>query len=140
MKALEGALKYLEERFSIDRSVFEPYYLFEKGDIWITSKEAGKLNLKNYSRKGIRLIRVFKDGFKLTTAGIQLFGKYAKRNIVEIKEEQLEDYIKGKDIFVGEQNCENGQVIVKFGNDFIGSGLYVNGKLKNQIPKGRRWF
>ncbi|MEO0265676.1 MAG: hypothetical protein ABIM43_03570 [candidate division WOR-3 bacterium] len=138
--AVKGALKFLKDRFGIEETIFEKYHLSEKGDVWITSKEAASVQLPGTSRVGIRLIRVFKDGYKLTTAGIQLFGKFATKNVVEINEDKVRDYLEGKDLNVGELNCDEGQVIVKCGEDFLGSGLYMKGKIKNQLPKGRRWF
>ncbi|MGB9824792.1 MAG: methyltransferase RsmF C-terminal domain-like protein [Candidatus Hydrothermia bacterium] len=140
MSEIARALKAIKERFGIDEKVFDGFSLIEKGDIWISSKEATTIKVPGISRVGIRLIRVFRDGYKLTTAGIQLFGKYATKNVLEISEDKLQDYLEGKDIYVGPSECEEGQVIVKCGKDYLGSGLYAKGKLKNQLPKGRRWF
>jgi NOL1/NOP2/fmu family ribosome biogenesis protein len=140
MSEVVRALKAIKERFGIESEVLKGFSIVEKGDIWISSKEASTLKIPGISRAGIRLVRVFKDGYKLTTAGIQLFGKYATKNVLEISEEKLQDYLEGKDIYVGPSECEEGQVIVKCGNDYLGSGLYTKGKLKNQLPKGRRWF
>uniref|UniRef100_A0A7V3NUB3 rRNA small subunit methyltransferase F RNA-binding PUA-like domain-containing protein n=1 Tax=candidate division WOR-3 bacterium TaxID=2052148 RepID=A0A7V3NUB3_UNCW3 len=69
-----------------------------------------------------------------------MFGKYATKNVLEISPEQVKDYLEGKDLSVGSCNAENGQVIIKYGDDYLGSGIYVNGKVKNQLPKGRRWY
>ncbi|HOK22753.1 MAG TPA: hypothetical protein PKU94_03420 [Candidatus Hydrothermia bacterium] len=140
MSVIISALNYISQRFGIPQGVFEGFELVEKGDIWIMSKEAARFHIKRYSRKGIRLIRVFRDGYKLTTAGIQIFGKYATRNVLEINEKQLEDFLKGKNLLVANNAVQNGQVIVKSGTDYLGSALYNNGNVKNQLPKGRRWF
>lgn len=140
MSVLSKALKAIKDRFGIDEKIFEKYHFLEKGDIWITSKEAASTEIPGTTRVGIRLIRVFKDGYKFTTAGIQLFGKFATKNIVEIDKDKIKDYLEGKDLNVGELDCDEGQVIVKCGEDFLGSGLYMKGKIKNQLPKGRRWF
>jgi NOL1/NOP2/fmu family ribosome biogenesis protein len=76
---------------------------------------------------------------KITNAVLQIFGKFATKNIIYIDEEQLKDYIMGKDVEVGEiEGVERGQVIVKFKGDVIGSGLYDGRVIKNQIPKARR--
>jgi len=133
------ALKYLKERFGIPEDAFREYALVDYGDIWITTKEAAGLPLKTWRRKGVRLVRVFKKGFKFTTTGMQTFGKYAKKNIIELqnKEEAL-NFLKGQDIKITETDAIEGQVIVKFCEDILGSGLYRHGKIKNQIPKGRR--
>ncbi len=137
---VEKILKEIRNRFGIPEEVFSKWKIVEAGDLWIMSEEAFKFPIKNFSRKGIRLVRVYRDGYKLTTAGIQIFGKYATKNVLEISPEQVKDYLEGKDLSVGSCNVENGQVIIKYGDDYLGSGLYVNGKVKNQLPKGRRWY
>jgi NOL1/NOP2/fmu family ribosome biogenesis protein len=137
---VEKILKEIRNRFGIPEEVFSNWKIVEAGDLWIMSEEAFKFPIKNFSRKGIRLVRVYRDGYKLTTAGIQIFGKYATKNVLEISPEQVKDYLEGKDLSVGSCNAENGQVIIKYGDDYLGSGIYVNGKVKNQLPKGRRWY
>jgi len=137
---VEKILKEIRNRFGIPEEVFSNWKIIEAGDLWIMSEEAFKFPIKNFSRKGIRLVRIYRDGYKLTTAGIQIFGKYATKNVLEISPEQVKDYLEGKDLSVGSCNAENGQVIIKCGDDYLGSGLYVNGKVKNQLPKGRRWY
>ncbi len=138
MTVVNSALNFLEHRFGIERSVFENYALVEDRDIWVTSKEAAGFEMKFWRRKGIRLVRIFKKSFKFTTAGMQIFGRYAKKNVVTIGEEELGRFLKGENIKINVDNVEEGQVIVKFGEDIIGSAIYRNGMLKNQLPKGRR--
>ncbi len=139
MSLVNSVLNYLEEKFGIDRKVFDNYALVEDRDIWVTSKEAASFKMKFWRRKGIRLVRVFKKSYKLTTSGMQIFGKYATKNIVQLKEEHLERFLQGENVKVGEiDGVEEGQVIVKYKSDVIGSAIYRNGMLKNQLPKGRR--
>ncbi len=134
------ALEYIEKRFGIRKEVFEDYTLIDNGDIWVASKEMEKLKLKAWKRKGIRLARIFKDGVKMTTAAMQVFGHYATKNVVELDDtEKVKEFVAGRDVKVGVlPGIEEGQVIVRYKDDILGSALYKNGKLKNQIPKGRR--
>jgi NOL1/NOP2/fmu family ribosome biogenesis protein len=95
--------------------------------------------LHGINRVGLRFARGISRNPKITTAVLQIFGKFATKNIIYIDEEQLKDYIMGKDVEVGEiEGVERGQVIVKFKGDVIGSGLYDGRVIKNQIPKARR--
>ncbi|HDM90758.1 MAG: hypothetical protein DRQ06_02715 [Candidatus Hydrothermota bacterium] len=134
------ALEYIEKRFGIGKEVFDGYVIIDNGDIWITTPEAAQLKLKAWKRKGIRLARVFKKGIKMTTAAMQIFGRYAVRNVVQLPDvASVKDFLAGRDIAIHNlEGIEEGQVIVKYGSDILGSALYRNGKLKNQIPKGRR--
>jgi NOL1/NOP2/fmu family ribosome biogenesis protein len=139
MGDLERVLNYLKERFGIEPEVFREYSLIVSGDVWVTTREAESLPLRTWKRKGIRLARILKKGIKFTTAGMQVFGKYATKNIVNLeREEDAIRFMRGEDLTYTRDDVEEGQVIVKFGEDILGSGLLRNGKLKNQIPKGRR--
>lgn len=138
-KKIELAVEFLKNRFGIE-NLDENFALIDRGDIWITSKEALKIkeNLK-FNRIGIRLIRVFKNNFKLTTSGSQIVGYLAKKNVLVLEDEKLAlSYIKGDDIYGNFENLQRGQVIIKFKNDILGVGLYDGEKIKNQIPIPKR--
>jgi len=74
----------------------------------------------------------------LTTAGIQLFGRFATRNVVDLNAEEAMAYAEGKDLRGEFSDLEPGQVIVRYRGHPLGSALYQPGRLKNQLPKGRR--
>ena len=138
-KKIELATEFLKNRFGIE-NLNENFVLIDRGDIWITNKDTLKVkeNLK-FNRIGIRLIRVFKNKFKLTTSGSQIIGHLAKKNVLVLEDEKLAlSYIKGNDIYGNFENLEKGQVIVKFKNDILGIGLYDGEKIKNQIPNPKR--
>lgn len=136
---MKEILNFLKERFGIEDKAFEGFKFVRSGeDAWIMSEDVPE-NLYGINRVGLRFARGLSRNPKITTAVIQIFGKYATKNIVHISEEQLSDYLKGRDVEVGEiKGVERGQVIVKFKDDVIGSGLYDGRNLKNQIPKARR--
>ncbi len=140
MEKIKRTLSYLKNRFGIPEEVFDDYMLIEQKDVWVASKEAAGFPIRAFSRRGIRLARIFPRGVKFTTAGMQVFGKYATRNIVRLRnEDELERYLRGEDINVGDlEGVQEGQVIVKWNDDILGSAVYRDGKLKNQLPKGRR--
>ncbi len=139
MNKIRAVLNYLEERFGIPGEVFDDYEIIDDGDIWLVSKDAAGFEIRTFRRKGLRLARFFKDGkIKVTTAALQIIGKYATKNIVYLNESELLMYVRGQDIEKSLPNTEPGQVIVKYKSDCIGSGLYQNGRIKNQLPKGRR--
>ncbi len=139
MSLVNATFNFLYERFGIREEVFEDYALVEDKDIWVCSKMARDFNMKFWKRRGIRLVRVFKKGFKFTTAGMQIFGRYATKNVVYIKDDELDRFLKGENIKIEPmEGVEEGQVIVKYKDDVIGSAIYKKGMLKNQLPKGRR--
>ena len=135
---IEAVLRYAEERFGIGREVFEGYRFFTKGrDVWIVSEDVPQL--KHVNRMGLRFARGGMKKPKLTTAVLQIFGRWATKNVIRLDRNLLEAYLRGEDVEVGEiSGVERGQVIVAYGEDIVGSGLYDGRRIKNQIPKARR--
>lgn len=140
MSHARAFLKFLKERFGIPEPAFEGLQIVEVGDLWVATPEAAQFRSRYVKRRGIRLARVHKKGYKLTTAAMQLFGRYATRNRIELSEEDLPRFLRGEDLRLETvpEGVEPGQVIVTYRGDVIGSGLLQGNKLKNQIPKGRR--
>lgn len=121
-------------------------YVFIKnkeGKIWIANKDLFGSFLKKLKVNGMGMYfgKIKKGGkIKLSIEGSQFIGKDAKRNVVEIDKANAERWIEGKDIFVDcLENCEEKNfVIIKHGEDFLGSGLLKNSRVENLIPKVRR--
>jgi NOL1/NOP2/fmu family ribosome biogenesis protein len=140
MRAL--ILKYLRDRFEIPKKIFSDYSFIIKGEkIWIVARDVLEKDLEGLKIESIGLLfgRYFErqKRFKPTTNALQIFGKYATKNVVELNEKEKNQYIRGYDL-EKELNLEEGYVIIKFKNDMLGCGLYREGKIKNQIPKARK--
>ena len=136
---INRALKYARERFGIPDSAFSGVDFVESSGVWAASRRAAHYPLKHPVRRGIRFGRMFKRGVKLTTAALQVFGRHATKNVVPLDLEAAERYLRGHDLNVGEvEQVETGQVIVLYDGHVLGSGMYRDGRVKNQIPKARR--
>jgi len=75
--------------------------------------------------------------------GSYIIGKQAKKNILEINNEQLKDWMQGKDIKLENQQLKennnlNGFIIIKYNNDFLGEGKLKESTVLNYVPKERR--
>lgn len=139
---IKDFLGFLEERFGLQKEAFSGFSFYEGPDkIYIFSQDLPSKDLAGLKivQTGIVAGRVFGDRerFKPTTNLLQIFGRFATRNFVELEESEKEDFIRGLDID-GVFEVDEGFVIVKFREDVLGCGLYSGGKLKNQIPKSRR--
>jgi NOL1/NOP2/fmu family ribosome biogenesis protein len=135
-------VKYMAERFGIHKEVFRNYTFRESGEkVYIMSPDIADKDVSGLRIRGTGIVfgRFFKkeDKIKPTTNMLQIFGKFATKNIVELTEEEKSQYLRGFDI-EREMDAENGYVIVKHEQDVLGCGLYVSGSLKNQIPKAKR--
>lgn len=120
------------------------YFLYITFDdkIWIASKSTLQLDfdkIRSIVSIGLCIGKLRRNNLHLTVEGCQLIGKTAKKNVVMVDEENMKKYIMGHDV-VGEMiNCANDNfVIIKYKNDFIGSGILRNGKVENSLPKSRK--
>ncbi len=136
-------LAFLEERFGVPPEALESWALVEVGgDFWLTTPEAARLEGRKLRRRGIRLVRAQKGGrWKLTTAAMQVLQPYLRRNVVPVDARQAEAFVRGEDLRLEAlpPHCSPGQVVVVYRGEVLGSGLLArDGRVKNQIPSGRR--
>lgn len=79
----------------------------------------------------------FKKGeLRLSIEGSQLIGPHAKKNVVELDRNELRQWLRGEDLI--KEVKEEGYVIMKSNNDFVGCGRVKEGKILNFVPKARR--
>lgn len=135
-------------RFGGPEETFEGYRFYRKANsIWIIS-EADLPNF-SYEALGLRMISLKDRPWKPTTCALQIFGRYATKNVVHLNEEQAMAFLAGEsqDLETGCQDarvetgcepCEPGYVVVFYRGEVLGCGLYSRGRLASQLPKERR--
>ncbi len=141
-------LNYLDERFGIKKEIFFDYGFDTDGErISIFSEGINNKNLDGLIIKsiGLRAGKYFKDirngrvKLKISTNFAQIFGRYATKNVLQINDDEVKEYIRGSDLEnIRPLNVEEGEVIIKWNENVIGGGNYSQGKIKNQIPKKKR--
>ncbi len=135
--------RILEENYGCKFRLRDFIVLLTADDkVWICSRDLAKIDLKCLRRVnaiGLYFGKIKRNRkIQLSIEGSMLVGKTAKKNVALIKD--VEDYMKGKDVFTDCKNCEkNNFVIVKYGNDFLGCGvLREGGRIENILPKSRK--
>ena len=136
-KEKKSLLKQIQEKFKTSK--LDLNYIFLKnneGKVFLLSNYFKNLDTKNLriNSLGLYFANISKD-VRLTIEGSQLIGNKAK-NILEINDKQLKEWLKGYDIEIDKKL--NGFVIIKNNNDFYGCGFYKDKKILNYIPKERR--
>jgi len=116
---------------------------FGVGDIGLRFYLGGKNRVYAYkecdveieaAREGIYFGTIEEDGIRLSIEGSFIIGKHAKKNVIEVDEEQAKRWLKGEDL----ELPLSGYWIVRWGKYYLGCGK-GNGKiLKNFVPKNRR--
>jgi len=137
-------LEFLKERFGIEEDVFnEVEFVETRKAIWMVPSEFKFkenqmfLHLKKLNFAGLRLLRkTGPDSFKPTTYALQLIGKYATKNTIEIERDVLKKLLDDGYVKL-DSSTTTGFVIVRYKGLSIGCALLKDGILYNQFPKGR---
>lgn len=112
----------------------ERMFLFQ-GDI--NAKEIKELqNLIYMERVGIYFAKEQAGEIRLTIDGVHLFQDQITKNILEINENQLQEWLHGNELNIDTKI--RGFVVIKCKNDFVGTGKASENKITNFIPKNRR--
>lgn len=127
-------------RFAVPESAFSGYLFFRKAkSIWAISDAA--LPRLSYESLGMRIMNCKDRPWKPTTAALQIFGRGASKNTINLDSNFARTFLEGKTQDVDEAavfSCEPGYVVVFYRGDVLGCGLYSHEKLVSQIPKERR--
>lgn len=76
------------------------------------------------------------EGIRLSIEGSQLMKEQITKNIFELNEKQSEEWMMGQDLNIKSEN--RGFFIMKYKDDFLGTGKFSAEKISNFIPKSRR--
>ncbi|MCP3963453.1 MAG: RNA methyltransferase [bacterium] len=143
----EPYLAVLQERFGIPRSLFEGHLVFRKKN---GRKTAGRLGIV---RRDLRLPRrpeplavgipFFHAGMKYprpTSAAAVAFGHHARRNLLDLDDRRVMDFVFGREIRIDEALIDGpGYVLGRHRGDVIGLGVcrHRDGALvaRGMVPK-----
>ncbi len=131
----EKIAEFLEKQFDIDKSEFLNLNLEfeERGKRRVYAFKKCQLEVPTY-HYGIYFGTLEKNGIRLSIEGSFIVGKLAKKNVIELDDENAKRWMGGQDL----ELPVKGYVILKWKNFFLGCGK-GNGKIvKNYVPKERR--
>ena len=136
-KEKKKIFKYFKERFNMEKSIFDKlgFYKNTKGIISVGPKSI--IQNTRVVSSGISILRMNGE-LKPTTAFFQTFGKYVKKNFIELNRENAIRYISGEDLFIEAKDITRGYVMIMYKEFPLGCSSFKNNKLKNMIPKSRR--
>lgn len=140
-KELKPIFEFIKEHWNIDDLSFLDDYAFlinEKDNIYIAKREVFDLDLSclRISTIGLYFGEAKNEEFRLSIEGSQMIGKYAKDNVLELTREESRDWLRGYDL--DKESDLNGFVLIKHGDDFMGTGRVKEGRVLNFVPKSRR--
>ncbi len=134
-------LGFWDERYAVAPETFERYSFWEKGagKVWAFFGEMeGPLAIEAL---GMTFLRTRQEHWKPTTDATQRFGRHATNNVVELGRDEARRFVAGEDQRV-DWDGDWGYLIaahdVAGEREPLGVGLFIDGELRSQVPKGRR--
>jgi len=85
---------------------------------------------------GIYFAKFVEDSIRLSIEGTLLLKDQITKNIFEIDEDQMNQWMKGQDLQI--KTGKKDFLIIKYKEDFLGCGKASKEKIGNFIPKNRR--
>lgn len=89
---------------------------------------------------GLYLFHEFKGELRLSLDAIHILKDQISKNIIELDEKQAKAWLTGEDLMLDEnlKKEKKGFKVIKFKDDFIGTGKLSIDRLINYLPKERR--
>ncbi|MFB6309797.1 MAG: hypothetical protein ABEH64_01310 [Salinirussus sp.] len=139
----EAVLRWWTERFGIAPDVFATHDLWERGSgkIWAARSDISLESPIAIEALGLFILRTRGEHWKPTLEAVQRFGHHATKNVLHLGAADARAFLAGKDQEV-EWDGDWGYLIITHeiagGPEPIGVGLFTQGVLRSQVPKGRR--
>ncbi len=129
--------EYFSNRFGISREAFKDLRLLRSGrTIWVVVQVPGledALHSLKIEAAGVPFLRIRDSRVKPTTRALQLFGRWASRNIIDLDDESM-DALFNEGTVSRTYPVEPGFVILRWKGSVLGCGYYAQGNLRSQIP------
>lgn len=139
MKRADPRVRGLLERFGVPAEALAGLDVVEgQGAFFIGTRKVMAFDAVRPLRRGIRFCRVFPRSVKPTTHAMQVLGRHATRNCIDLDRKSVVRLIGGEQLqFQAPPDVENGYVLVRVDGFAAGVGLYRRPVLKTQLPRYR---
>ncbi len=136
-KEVKEILSLIEKQWNVKLDLELAFLKNNKGKVFLMNGDVSKIDFSKLRINGMGMYFCELDyGIRLSIEGSQLIGPKATKNILEISKEEASKWLMGEDIETTEEF--SGFVIIKSGNDFLGTGKSTKGKILNYVSKDRR--
>lgn len=135
---LKPILAIIKEQWGANIDFPWAWYQSTKNDLFVLSKDITKIDVRalRINAVGLYLGEHKNHEIRLSIEGSQLIGPQATKNVVELNEKELRQWLRGEDL--AKKTDASGFVLLKSGTDFVGCGKVREDTILNFVPKGRR--
>ena len=137
-KQTKEILNLIKKQFGADIKLDYAFLKNEKGKVYLINKDISKIYIDKIkiNSLGLYFAEIRNNEIRLSIEGSQIIGPKATKNIIEMNEQQVKEWMQGNYLEV--KSNYNGFLIIKHNDDFLGCGKYRDGKLFNFVSKARR--
>ena len=138
-REIKDILARLKDLYDYTEKIESAFLMDGKQKIYLISKSISLIDFEqlNINSMGLYFADINKyNELRLSIEGSQLIGPHAKKNILELSEEQVRAYFHSEEIPMNEKNT--GFMLLRYKNDFFGASKIKDGKLLNYLPKVHR--
>lgn len=121
--------KYLEE---FGTNLPDANFVKRDGNLFVVSKEVANFKLPAHYSLAFPLLKIFASDLKPSHSGAIWLGLHAKKNVIELNREQVEDIVDRQSF---ESDKPDGTYLVKFEKFPIGFGKVIKGQLEVNFPR-----
>jgi len=137
-KEVKQIFKIIEDRWGFKDRLEHVFLMDKEGDVFIINRDMEKVDFESLriNNIGLYLCEYRNDDVRLGIEGSQIIGPKADKNILELSDEQVKEYMKGNELEIDKEN--SGFLILKNSNNYFGCSKIKNRRLLNFFPKARR--
>ena len=138
-KEIKNILELIKNQWGCDVELDYAFLINQKNKIFLANKEIFDIDLKRIRINSIGIYfgeHLNEKELRLSIEGSQLIGPKATRNVVELDDSEMKNWLKGEDL--EKETNEKGFVILKHNDDYLGTGKAKENRILNYVPKTRR--
>jgi 16S rRNA (cytosine1407-C5)-methyltransferase len=126
-------LKHLSTRWGINLEFLAQFdYVIGKKRIWLINKDWKEIPQLEFNKAGILLAEKKYQEWRLTNSSVQFLKNNIARSILELNTDEIISLFKTG--ILGKKDTSPGYYVLKYEEEFIGSGSLFNGILKIRLP------
>ena len=126
-------LKHLSMRWGITLEFLAQFdYVIGKKRIWLINKDWKEIPQLEFNKAGILLAEKKYQEWRLTNSSVQFLKNNIARSILELNTDEIISLFKTGNI--RKKDTSPGYYVLKYEEEFIGSGSLFNGILKIRLP------
>ena len=136
-KEIKKIIELIKEQWNADVKLDYAFLMNEKRKIFVVSKDITRVELSKLRINSIGMYFGLLNNNvpRLSIEGSQIIGPRAKKNVLELNEKEVREWLRGADSI---KDAKQGFLIIKHKNDFLGTGKSIGNKVLNFVSKERR--